>query len=282
MNDRLGGVCTNEVGNIRYYGSNPNNYIYFNCDDYNNQNASSCELWRIIGVFDGKVKIVRDTSIGSFYWDSDMNDTPQVSSSYNNNWETSSLNTLLNGAYLNNQDTTYYNTTSSSGSPIQVQFKTNKTGIKESTRDMISDTTWYLGGNNTASVYSNQMYQYERSEEASHYYNGNPHTTEAKIGLMYPSDYGYGADFEQCTKNIYSYSDTTCKNNDYLNKNAYTWLISPNSSNSYYAFYVHSTGCVLSHNVNNSHAVRPVLYLNSEQVIQDGHTGDSNDPIQLQ
>ena len=35
INDRLGGTTADyNAGNIRYYGSNPNNYIYFNCSDY--------------------------------------------------------------------------------------------------------------------------------------------------------------------------------------------------------------------------------------------------------
>ena len=36
-----------DKGNIRYYGKNPNNYVSFNN-----------ELWRIIGVIDGKIKII--------------------------------------------------------------------------------------------------------------------------------------------------------------------------------------------------------------------------------
>ena len=60
MNDRLGSMSTLiDSGNIRYYGASPNNYIYFNCDDYSNQTSSTCEVWRIIGVFEGKVKIMR-------------------------------------------------------------------------------------------------------------------------------------------------------------------------------------------------------------------------------
>ena len=43
-------------GNIRYYGASPNNYIYFNCSDYSNQSASTCETWRIIGVFEWQSK----------------------------------------------------------------------------------------------------------------------------------------------------------------------------------------------------------------------------------
>ena len=56
--------------NIRYIGKDPNNYVYFNCSDYSNQSDSTCEKWRIIGVFknmtkengtkDDLVKIVRD------------------------------------------------------------------------------------------------------------------------------------------------------------------------------------------------------------------------------
>ena len=56
--------ATDDPGNnIRYIGKNPNNYVYFNCSDYSNQSDSTCEKWRIIGVFknvtksDGKKKI---------------------------------------------------------------------------------------------------------------------------------------------------------------------------------------------------------------------------------
>lgn len=56
-----------DVGNnIRYYGANPNNYIYFNCSDYNNQLSSTGEIWRIIGVFNDKLKLIRNENIGSY------------------------------------------------------------------------------------------------------------------------------------------------------------------------------------------------------------------------
>ena len=73
MNDRLGGTTTDlDGGNIRYYGANPNNYIYFNCSDYSNQSSSTCETWRIIGVFNGKVKLIRGSQIGKYSWDSSV------------------------------------------------------------------------------------------------------------------------------------------------------------------------------------------------------------------
>lgn len=42
--------------NIRYYGSNPNNYVSFNN-----------ELWRIIGVFGNNVKLVRSESLETYH-----------------------------------------------------------------------------------------------------------------------------------------------------------------------------------------------------------------------
>ena len=82
-----------DVGNnIRYYGASPNNYIYFNCSDYSNQSSSTCETWRIIGVFDGKVKLIRNENIGTMEYDNDKEDTYLKSlSSSNLNSDTSSL-----------------------------------------------------------------------------------------------------------------------------------------------------------------------------------------------
>lgn len=54
--------CTNDTYPL-------NNYIYFNCSDYSNQSSSTCETWRIIGIFDGKVKIMRNNTIGKLAWD---------------------------------------------------------------------------------------------------------------------------------------------------------------------------------------------------------------------
>ena len=98
MNDRKGSIYTNiDKGNIRYYGANPNNYIYFNCSDYNNQTSSTCETWRIIGVFDKKVKIMRGSVIGKYSWD--VSDD-SINSGYGvNEWSQADLMKLLNSGY---------------------------------------------------------------------------------------------------------------------------------------------------------------------------------------
>ena len=82
-----------EKGKHTYKGSDPNNYVYFNCTDINNQNSSTCEIWRIISInADKTIKIMRDESIGNIQWDS------------NNSldWKKpASLNTYLNSTYYN-------------------------------------------------------------------------------------------------------------------------------------------------------------------------------------
>ena len=97
MNDRLGGTTEDlDGGNIRYYGTNPNNYMYFNCKTYPDTN---CELWRIIGVFDGRLKIMRNESIGKLAFDQDKNDDSSKTT-FDNDWSTATLQKLLNGITL--------------------------------------------------------------------------------------------------------------------------------------------------------------------------------------
>ena len=218
--------------NIRYIGANPNNYVYFNCSDYSNQSDSTCEKWRIIGVFknmtkeDGSkedlVKIIRDDSLGSIAWDSNNV----------NDWSTASLQTILNGDY--------YNGTYATGA-----FK------NDSTRNAIESVVWNLGGSSTYNDVTASMF-YER-ERGTTVYTDRPTTWTGKIALMYPSDYGYATaggtttNRESClAKELYNWDGSgvsDCKNNDYLFKSAYTqWTLAPGSSGSGDAFRVRTGG----------------------------------------
>lgn len=55
-----------------FYGDNPNNYIYYNCK---NDDTSTCELWRIVGLYYNEetkkhnIKIVKNDSIGKYKFD---------------------------------------------------------------------------------------------------------------------------------------------------------------------------------------------------------------------
>ena len=200
MNDRLGGTTTDlDGGNIRYYGANPNNYIYFNCSDYSNQTSSTCETWRIIGVFDGKLKLIRGSQIGKYSWDNKNTSTGAESDTGKNDWTTARLMKLLNPSNYYKVDSNdnnlgqslYYNSASgkcySGQNNATVDCDFTSTGIKNAeTRNMIAETTYNLGGWNSNSVYSNQIYEYERGTTV---YSGRPTTWKGKIALAYPSDY---------------------------------------------------------------------------------------------
>ena len=299
MNDRLGGTTTDlDGGNIRYYGANPNNYIYFNCSDYSNQTSSTCETWRIIGVFDGKLKLIRGSQIGTYSWDNKNTSTGAENNYGKNDWTTARLMKLLNPSDYYTVDSNdnnlgqslYYNSTS--GKCYSEQNNATKdcdftsTGIKDTTRNMIAETTYYLGGWNNVSVYPNQIYEYERGTTV---YTGRPTTPwTGKIALAYTSDYGYAADLNQCKdKTLYDYNNSTCTSNNWMkaiitnNGSNYGWLLTPGSSASYFVWYVYLSGYVYSNgNASIANGAVPVLSLSSELGIGSGD-GSSSNPYKL-
>lgn len=271
-------LMSDVYGNIRYYGASPNNYVYFNCSDYSNQSDSTCEKWRIIGVFDGMLKLIRDSSIVSYSWDRCI--INGVETDYGNDWTTAKLMKLLNPSDYytvdandnGNGQSLYWN--SSSGT---LDF--TSTGIKNNTtRNLIAEVIYNLGGWNTSTVYPDEIYEKERGTSV---YSGRPTTWTGKIALMYPSDYGYAADLSLCQKTLYKYNDSTCTSNNYLFKGVNEWLLTPDSGNSDHAWIVLSSGYVYHYyNVDSGLNVRPVLFLKSVQELESG-SGTQDDPYRL-
>ena len=304
MNDRLGGTTTDlDGGNIRYYGANPNNYIYFNCSDYSNQTSSTCETWRIIGVFDGKLKLIRGSQIGTYSWDNKNTSTGAEDNYGKNDWTTARLMKLLNPSdyYINDNNdkdsegnylgySLYYNSASgkcySGENNATVDCDFTSTGIKnDETRNMIAETTWNIGGWNISSVYPNQIYEYERGTTV---YTGRPTTPwTGKIALAYPSDYGYAADLNQCKdKKLYGYDNSTCTSNNWMksiitnNGSNYGWLLTHHSRLSPNVWFVHSAGLADFNTAYNANGVVPVLYLSSKLGIESGD-GTLGSPYKL-
>ena len=297
MNDRLGGTTTDlDGGNIRYYGASPNNYIYFNCSDYSNQTSSTCETWRIIGVFDGKLKLIRGSQIGKYSWDNKNTSTGAENNSGKNDWTTARLMKLLNPRDYYKVDSNdnnlgqslYYNSASgkcySGQNNATVDCDFTSTGIKnDETRNMIAETTYYLGGWNSYSVYPNEIYEYERGTTV---YTGRPPTWPGKIALAYPSDYGYAADLNQCKdKTLYDYDNSTCTSNNWmkaiLGTSSHGWLLTPRSGGSYNAWNVYSGGYVGStYLAYYAIGAVPVLSLSSKLGIESGD-GSSSNPYKL-
>ena len=76
-------------GSYRYAGlsSEVNNYVCFGSDEVT---CPENNLYRIIGVFNNQIKLIKATSIGGMKWNSSGSST----------WSTSSLSSYLNGEYL--------------------------------------------------------------------------------------------------------------------------------------------------------------------------------------
>ncbi len=290
---------TEALTDYRYIGADPNNYVEFND-----------ELWRIIGVFtvdDGtgkveeRLKIIRNESIGSYSWDNKDTTTGAESNEGKNNWTDARLNYLLNPGHESESvgGSLYWNSGSGTCYNGQNNATTNcdftSTGLKEEARNMIGDTLWYLGGTSSYTSASNGLashwYTYERGTTV---YNSStsPRDTSwvGKVGLMYPSDYGYATsggtttDRNSClNKELYNWDSVNdCYNNDWIFNSAYLqWTITPRASYSYFVFRLGNTGYLNNIDTGNANDVRPVVFLKSNIKIVDGD-GTSSNPYILQ
>ena len=295
MQELTHNLVKDDYGNIRYYGASPNNYIYFNCSNYSNQSSSTCETWRIIGVFDGKVKIMRGSQIGTYSWDT--SDSGTNSGNGVNEWSQADLMKLLNSGYESESvgGSLYWNAKSGTcynkGKNTTVSCNFTSTGLKnDTTRNMIAETTYYTRGYSDLSIYAEAMYNKERVRGIV-YDSTRTLTWTGKIAIPYPSDYGYAADLELCQKDVGYYDYTTCKSNNWMkniitnNGDNFGWLLSPSSTGVNYAWHVYSTGTAFygdgtAYFVSSAYGVTPVLFLNSEQTFLKG-TGTRSDPYQL-
>ena len=276
-------------GNLRFYGASPNNYIYFNCSDYSNQSSSTCETWRIVGVFNGKLKLIRGSQIGTYSWDSNASD---VNSGIGvNEWSDADLMKLLNSGYESESvgGSLYWNAKSgtcyNSIKNATTSCNFTSTGLKnDTTRNMIAETTYYTRGHNTASIFVDTMYAKERVSGTV--YSGRSTSWTGKVAIPYPSDYGYAADLSLCQQTLNNYSNSTCTENNWMKSilapNG-VWLLTPSSGSASYAWYVYSSSYVGStSSVSRADGVAPVLYLGSELSIKAGTgTGSSSAPYQI-
>ena len=295
MNDRKGSSSTGiDAGNIRYYGADPDNYVYFNCSDYSNPTSSTCEKWRIIGVFDGKVKIMRSESIGAYSWDTTV-PTTNSGAGYSD-WSTSKLMMLLNSGYtylINNfrrPASLYWNRTS--GTCFNAEnFGTTScnftsTGLKnDETKNMISETTYNIGGGSTSEgIYANQLYTNERGTTV---YTGRPTTWTGKVAIPYASDYGYAANFNKCSSTLYNYSDSTCTSNNWMynimtsSGATMAWTLTPQNTTSNHAFAIHDNGRIQwGWGIRFGYNILPTLYLNPDTIITKGE-GTKDSPYKI-
>ena len=269
-------TLTNGAGDnsYRYAGASKsvNNFV---CFGSTTNPCPTDNLYRIIGVIDGKVKLIKydyatSTLLGT---DGDYSgsDTPYTNYykgsltsidqySWNNvtnknTWSESNLNKInLNTNFINNIGSTWAN--------------------------KIATTTWKVGGNtfdNIGSSVPSIAYQNEIVAPAENT------TYDAKIGLMYVSDYGFAASPSAWTTTLYNYDGndakgTSIKTINWMYMGYYDWMISRNSDDSYYAFIVTRVGNVHFYVVHSNSGVRPSFNLLSSITYVSG-SGSAVDPI---
>ena len=299
--------------NLRYIGANPNNYVEFNG-----------ELWRIVGVMnniekeDGMtgslVKIRRAESLGDYSWDS-TESTINYGSGINqwgatDTYEGAGLMRELNTDYLGNitvgTDGKWYN-----GANNSKTASMPSTTLSIDAQSMIQSVKWNLGSpsnNNgaydsswTANIKPNTSYTRERANTNGKVCSSGTScndtvnrtsTWTGKVGLIYPSDYGYatsgGTTINRATcltKSMYNWDSsevTDCKNNDWLLHSSYQWTLSPSaySSSATSAFRVYSDGWVSHIVASDNSEVFPVVFLQSSNSITEGD-GSSTNPYKL-
>ena len=254
---------------------NVKNFVCFGSD------ASTCpteNLYRIIGVFNNQVKLIKydyakSSLLGtdgdfsqeySYYWSGEQGESPSSNSLYywnndtqTNTWSESNLNKInLNTNFVNNIGTIW--------------------------AKKIATTTWKVEGGTYASIETSvpkTAYQYEVGSSAS------TTTYDAKIGLMYVTDYYYGASPSAWTLVGYNKSDATkdyrfSKGENWLYGGGWDWTISRRSDGSHTAFIVDRPGNVLNSYVNHYDAVRPSFSLLSSTTYVSG-SGSMSDPIRI-
>lgn len=280
----------------RYAGSGEttNNFVCFGSD------ANTCTenyLYRIIGVFDGKVKIIKATAASSsllgtdgasgyesgfnnlYYW-STLKTCPSnitgyiTDSSSNVSFVLNRKNILAAGdAGVDNFCNLWKYSTLNTVN-LNTNFLTN---IGTKWAGMIGDAIWKIGGYNTDSIIASVMYDVEVKRASETY---SPSDGTSKIGLIYVSDFGFAA----------SPSAWTTSMNDYKAANTVNWLsqisswtLTKNESNSTDVFSVNNGNLYYTGNVAGTgqrKEVYPVFYLLSSVTYSSGD-GTKDSPIRI-
>ena len=258
-----------ESGRCVYRGENPNNYIRFNN-----------ELWRIISKeADGTYKIVRNkvlpeempfdndnfrdkesngaggtycanSSYGCNAWAATANMVGSPAEFTNGNYSgtvllDSSLNTYLNGEYLNS-------------------ITVNK--------DKIVNHDYNIG----AVVSNNNDLATQIEGEKAYKWNG-------KVGLISESDYiNANSDMNTCgTLSKYNSKYKTCRNTNWMYiSGTWWWSLSPDADYSYYVWRVLNVGYLDNNSAYNSRGVRPAVYLTSSLSLSG--SGTQSNPFTIQ
>ena len=280
--------------NIRYYGSDPNNYVRFNN-----------ELWRIIGVFGNNVKLVRSESLGSLSWDSSestinggfgINQWGERKDTSGNIYEGADLQVYLNKMYYGGIEVTCYNDLNNTKTTCPKDSNGNFLELDDVAKNLIDNHTWnigamrYISRTNTLTFYQAERGSVHGKSSCS---SGNQcndtiiRTTEwtGYVELPYVTDWAYASSESVCETNMATQDSSNnyiCKNNNWMQKSILAWYLLPvtTSSGACYAWYVNKTGDPAGNYTYGLGGVIPAVYLKSD-VFVTGGIGTSDNPYKL-
>ena len=253
---------------------NVKNFVCFGSD------ATTCpteNLYRIIGVFNNHVKLIKYDYAKSSLLGTDGDFSQEYTSNYfsGEQGESPSSNSLY---YWNNAGTNTWSASKLNTVNLNTNFTTN---IGTAWANKIATTTWKVGGGTYANLRDavpKTAYQYEVGSSAS------TTTYDAKIGLMYVSDYYYSASPSAWTlvgyNSDYTKSYASAKGENWLYGGGWDWTISRNSDYSDRAFLVSYRGNVNYRYVNSYGGVRPSFSLLSSTTYVSG-SGSMSDPVRI-
>ena len=253
---------------------NVKNFVCFGSD------ATTCpteNLYRIIGVFNNHVKLIKYDYAKSSLLGTDGDFSQEYTSNYfsGEQGESPSSNSLY---YWNNAGTNTWSASKLNTVNLNTNFTTN---IGTAWANKIATTTWKVGGGTYANLRDavpKTAYQYEVGSSAS------TTTYDAKIGLMYVSDYYYSASPSAWTlvgyNSDYTKSYASAKGENWLYGGGWDWTISRYSDVSDGAFAVSYDGYVYDYHVSSGYGVRPSFSLLSSTTYVSG-SGSMSDPVRI-
>ena len=283
-----------EDQNIRYYGSNPNNYVRFNN-----------ELWRIIGIFGNNVKLIRNDRLGWLSWDTSestvnsgygINQWGESKDTSGNIYEGADLQVYLNKMYYGGIEVTCYNDLNNTKTTCPKDSNGNFLELDDVAKNLIDNHTWnigamrYISRTNTLTFYQAERGSVHGKSSCS---SGNQcndtiiRTTEwtGYVGLPYVTDWAYASSEGICETNMATQDSSNnyiCKNNNWMQKSILAWYLLPvtTSSGACYAWYVNKTGDPAGNYTYGLGGVIPAVYLKSD-VFVTGGLGTSDNPYKL-
>ena len=258
-----------ESGRCVYRGENPNNYIRFNN-----------ELWRIISKeADGAYKIVRNEVLpedmpfdNDNFRDKESNGaggTYCANSSYGCNAWAATANMVGSPAEFTNGD---YSGTVLLDSSLNTYLNGEYLNSITVNKDKIVNHDYNIG----AVVSNNNDLATQIEGEKAYKWNG-------KVGLISESDYiNANSDMNTCgTLSKYNSKYKTCRNTNWMYINGtWWWSLSPDAGYLYYVWRVYTNGYLDNYSARSSYGVRPAVYLTSSLSLSG--SGTQSNPFTIQ